>query len=1149
MSQKFTNALRKLNALPASAAFRYKAIAKKLNLSPIGKNGRVLKDNSKAYKEYVQREAISRAAALTVAPSLLSGIKAKRSQAPKKEGQLINNTKIVEKAPVNSSIPKRLRVKVEDIIKNFEKKTIYYSGITTLPQLYDAIINELNESEEGLDFVSLLYKSKYGNKLRWIGIKNEYLGTYNHFKTRIDNISSGQYGSDAIDSDEETLIMDQFVINTISIKGHGKSDCMIFDVEGIEDKKGLCAYECLLRCGVKDFKGNKKELMFFKILSEYIIRNRLPINIISNSFTTQGKYMDIINRGTEYKELSLKNKKGFYDLYCMAKVLQEDINIIYILDNRKYGATHTIIYDETNLHYDVIKDKTPKLMGDVFISRSGNVFKADKKLFTPKQLNTNSVHVKNKAHLEYVIFDYETVIDFDTSSCMKAYSLSILALDEDSLKSLAENDKLAGSEDEEVRALALNIIASIRASNCITFLGYDCSQRFIDWIVENQVHTTFCFIGFNNANFDNFIFLEALLTNSAANEEAKYSVGDIFYNGSQLLNFSINGRHYTFDIHKHLMGSLKKNCDDFKINACSKKEFDHHKAQTLYEDGELLDFIMGNEELREYNEYDVLATAVLFQKYRDALDAIPATNPYAKDITQTKTIGSLIYKVFSDSKKEKGYSLPKLNFKEYTDMQKSKIAGRVELFNGVQKVEERLVSTDVCSLYPYVMSVLNCYYPCGKETIKVDDYKGDDVLGFYYCDIDQSVLKTKNLPNIYAFKTEVENKWDYDGVLTDYLISNVMIGLLRKHGCSVVIKNGFIFPEKRKSCEMFDFLLDFMKAKNEQDTHKKNKDASYNSALRETLKLLMNALSGKVIEGLHTEKTVDISSSYEYLELKEKAKSINFINTIGSKCFLTYEIDAEEICQSGQRPIYLGVLIYDYAKRYMFENSYSKVGKDRLLYTDTDASKFRFKHFLEWKKWVDDENVQVPHWEEVEAVDARYKNHKIFEYGSKVFGAFEDELEDYIGTDYVFYCLEKKSWLYGWKCDKWESKYRFKGINGNAQLLTLDEDFVLEEVHKHKATAVKDAWTETKYRIDPLKQKEVYMFYNQNKHNSLDEENDIKFFDQVYVTGEAYVLCNSFRKIVKNSAHNVEMDDVDKHNTLMNKIQVKFMMKHISIRK
>ena len=114
----------------------------------------------------------------------------------------------------------------------------------------------------------------------------------------------------------------------------------------------------------------------------------------------------------------------------------------------------------------------------------------------------------------------------------------------------------------------------------------------------------------------------------------------------------------------------------------------------------------------------------------------------------------------------------------------------------------------------------------------------------------------------------------------------------------------------------------------------------------------MNAISGKVIEGLHTEKTTDFTTVAEYEKIMEKATKVNVINSIGGRVFISYEVDAEKLCKTKQRPIYLGVLVYDYAKRYMYENSYSKIGLDQLLYTDTDASKFRYNDFLKWNKWV-----------------------------------------------------------------------------------------------------------------------------------------------------------------------------------------------------
>lgn len=1050
---------------------------------------------------------------------------------------LLKELKKVNKEELLKKKPRFVSMKLLDKVKYFTKYGFTYNNIDTEEEFYNAIKKSILKLPNTTS-VSIFIRTIGGNKVRAISLTRNELDTYEDFKYALNNIVLGNFqGSDAINLDEYEIMYNDFALSEASVKANGSSIDMIFEVYGIEESKRMigtkeignkdCVYMSLLKIkelGMEiNLEGediNKFRDVFY--LRNFLQQNNLKINIITNSFTMKRNLTEIMEDG-EKKRIYIKDKKGNNRLNICSKIdIEKDIDIVYL--HKNFNAKHTIIYDEINQHCDVIKGDI-KMNDDVYLSYNSDVIKNDRILFKPKQINKNSFAEK-KVELRYVFFDYETVIDFDKSSCMKEYSLSILNLNADELRELTNAD----NENN------IDKVNEIRKRSCITFLGYDCSTKFIEWVLQEQIDKAFVFIGFNNANFDNFILLDALLRYDGIHE---FSVGDIFYNGSQLLNFHMNGRHDTFDIHKHLMGSLKNNCDSFKINCCAKKSFDHNKAQQLYLDGELINFITDNEELKEYNEFDVLATAVLFQKYKDALEAIEATKEYSRELHSIKTIGSLIYKVFEKSKRDKKFDLPKLNYKQYTDLQKSKIAGRVELFNGIQKVEERLVSTDVCSLYPYVMSVAPVYYPCGKM-IETDKYMGGDVIGFYYCDIDQSNLRGNNLPKIYAKKSEIENNWGHEEVLENYLISNVMIELLLKYGCGVVIKNGFYFTEKKKSCEMFDFLLNFMSAKNEQDTLKKNKSNDYNSALRETLKLLMNSLSGKVIEGLHTEKTENVDSVLQYEKIKDKCEHINFINAIGNKIFITYEIDGEKIINK-QRPIYLGVLIYDYAKSYMYENSYSKVGLDELLYTDTDASKFRYKKFIEWKQWVDDKNIQVPHWKEVELIDERYKNHKIYETGSKVFGSFEDELEESIGEKYTFYCLEKKSWCYS---VDGHSKFRFKGLNGSALLLTLGEAFITTKTIKHKTGTI-----ENKFIIKQNSELDVYNFAQDNKQLAIENSNEEKFFEQVYSKGEAYLLCSSFRKIVKNSAHNVQMGNEKKYNNLMNKIQVNYMMKHISIKK
>jgi hypothetical protein len=1142
MSNKgFLANLRTLNALAQTNAIRYKTIAQKLNINPVSKKtGKPLKDSSIAYKDFIK------SVVNTLATNKRAELKSKHLKEISNTNK--NSTKLYKKPTIIKD------VKLDEI-KKFSKHIVHFGGVSNLRQFWEAL-NLMKKTTGGDNtYISVLFENlETGQVNQGRAIRASYLDDFNDFKDVMNRLKKGESitGSDPLDANEYEMIYDKVIYgNYKSSIGFGSSKDMIFEVVGIGEKEkdkplivdglkepktkgkskllelGTCAYDCIKYCGF-EYTGNKLDLADYHKLVSYIIENDLPINVVGNTFKTITDRKTLFEkRNANKQKIMIKNAKGFDILNVSIKLELEDIVICYLYQCPQ-EAKYTILFDDENEHYDIIKNNELTLCKDVFYTLDGNVIKDNKTLFTPKQLFLNTKEEVLTTR-KYVIFDYETVIDFEYRNIMKEYSLSILVLEDYELKALEKADR----END------VDTVQAIRKKNCITFLGHECSYRFIDWIIANQIKTSFTFIGFNNTNFDNFLFLDALLKYQVINNSVDYSVANIFYNGSQLLNFTINGRHNTFDIHKHLVGSLKSNCESFKIKCCSKKSFDHNKAQELYLEGNLIDFITNNEELKEYNEYDVLATAVLFEKYRQALDSVECTKQYSQNITDIKTIGSLIYKVFVNNQTKLGVNLPKLSFKQYDDLQKHKIAGRVELFNGVQEVLERLASTDVCSLYPFVMAVLNVYYPCG-EIVEVDSYQ-KDTIGFYYCDIDQSNLAKEDLPNIYAEKLPLENKWDSENILKDYLISNVMIELLLKYKCKVEIKKGFIFTKELKSCELFGFLLDLMKAKNDQDSKKSAKDETYNPALRETLKLLMNAISGKVIEGLHTEKTKDVDNEYEFLEIQKKAKNINCINSIGNKLFLTYEVDAESLINQ-QRPIYLGVLIYDYAKRYMYENSYSKIGKSKLLYTDTDASKFRYKDFLTWEKDIVDNNRIVPHWKEIEQIDPRYKNHLIYERGSKVFGSFEDELEEYTGSNYRFFCLEKKSWMYAWtnKEGKRKDKYRFKGLNGSAQILTLKEDFISFKINKKGVV---------KFFVEEDSELDVYTYYNAHKENNIEAGNTEKFFETIKNKGEAYVLTQSFRKIVKNSARNVDVGDNDKFNELLNKIQVNISMKKISINK
>jgi hypothetical protein len=1021
----------------------------------------------------------------------------------------------------NKTLKRNIELKSQtlDALNGWES-TRYTSNTKTLKGLFMATQKAIKEKKYKGAYITVFMKEKNTNNIKKLGltrdvhkgitIKKFYTNTYDRFAKRINDILNGNLpGSDRYDGSNYQLVYDKFDIMKTSIVGNGIDDKLLFKCKEFEND-GQCWKHVLEDIGLKT---NNRDLSRYEDFRNFLIENNSKVLIYTNSFRLDEKRIDNIRKRKEQYFYYEKEKAEI----PVRKLKEKDI-----LLNKIHGRIEpwnkpkkNIIFDYENKHYGVC-DKIK--LDDIYIDDGDDVYKLnDKKqlilIKKAKQLNkTNGKKFEKK--MEYIFFDYETIVDWDDHSVMKDYSLSFLVLNNGQLEKLNKLDL------QKADKKTINKFVKDKIFNCVKFNSTDMLR---DYIVKHQANTVFKLISFNGSNFDNFLLLEHLLKNKSEHWNAK----NIFYNGTSLQNFSINGRHTLFDLRKHLVGSLARNCESFKVNSCAKTEFDHHHAQKLYDEGKLLDYMRNNEKLIEYNNYDVISLAILFYRYKQELINMPMTKTYGEKLCDHGTIGSIIYDIFKKHTEKKKYKFASssrmknrklsdyhLTEQEYEDLQKYKIAGRVEMFNGAMEVFEKIVSLDVCSLYPYVLSILNVYYPYGKIT-RTSTYVKNKI-GFYYCDVDQSNLKKNNLPNIYAEKTKTENKWDSDKKLDGYLLSTVMIKLLQDFNCKVDIKHGFYWEQKAKSCDMFGFLTEFMKKKNEQDVLKGKKDEKYNAVLRETLKLLMNSISGKVIEKLHLENTKETSVE-TYLKLldSKNIEKITTINIIGDKVFTTFKQTVESRIHT-QRPIFLGILCYDYAKDYMYRNCYSIIGLKDLLYTDTDAGKFRDKHM---KRFLEHSNKTiVPHWKEIEKIDPRYKTHKLYDPNSKVFGSFENELSD----NNYFCCVQKKAWCV-YNDDKLV-KWGFKGVSPTSLLL----DHKLE-----------------------LNNFQLYQYAQDNKAKVLTYKDDDgntpnikKLFKRVLNDDEAYVLCQSFRKSVKNSKR-ASLDEQERFNELNNTISLRLTIKTI----
>jgi len=314
----------------------------------------------------------------------------------------------------------------------------------------------------------------------------------------------------------------------------------------------------------------------------------------------------------------------------------------------------------------------------------------------------------------------------------------------------------------------------------------------------------------------------------------------------------------------------------------------------------------------------------------------------------------------------------------------------------------------------------------------------------------------------------------------------------------------------------------------------------------------MNAITGKVIEGLHSEKVELINQYTEYKKREAKAlpKSMSVVNTFGDRVVISYKIDEEKLINK-QRPVYLGILIYDYSKTYMYKASYARIGLDKLLYTDTDATKTEYDNFIKWYDEIKQNNVIVPHHKEVEDIDPRYKTHLLYDPKTKVFGSFEDELQKMTGDKYVFYCLQKKFWGY-FVFDKnnklIDEKCRYKGLHKSYLIMDSEKDKdIINFVEKDVVyKPLQDEELELEDIGDSVKDLRIYKYFQNNKHKEVDK-NNIRLYNDLYEKGEAVLLTDGLRRITSNNKHNVSLEDTERHNKLMNKIKAVYSLKKITI--
>lgn len=808
-------------------------------------------------------------------------------------------------------------------------------------------INDFStELREKADFSRVILRFKgLGDELRYFNI-NEL----SDLKYLIDNYKTGSWGSDTEGGGVSMENLD-FTFFEINLKGAGL-------IQGggtakVESKYWYCNqprtdFNCCLDGAIN--KGLKLKKTY------KTIRKRM-----------MGLYPENIEWG---KMISFDQLDLYEDTFEVNINVYEDTTH-YDNDNcirqspKTYENEVKLLFKEE--HFALIekpKFKINELSGEQK-RRFGLYKKRKDNIITSIKNKENKIKKKAKKEI-LVIFDIETVFDIYDNNLLKPYGISWVVWDKE--KEFKYNEEVHLNEP-----------------HCYYEKGDKCLRKFIKFLINPPDDIIYRPIGFNNSRFDNF----------ALCSEARYMnvLNNVFMADGSILYCSITGCKNTWDASRFLTGqSLEMACNSYKTNPRKRKDLiDHYEIQCFFERNGWsgLNHLLDNkEELVVYNKIDCLCLLDLVLKLRSAY-----LHLFNEDVFDYLTISSMGYKIqvkkwqgnedkIENIKNDKNIDIklkaemireikPKFNIvkpKSYEEdlfFRKSLTAGRTQSFYGKMDYKGEIAMGDIKSLYPTVMGNYDnhCPYPYGDY--HYTDKFMKDKLGIYNVNIKHQRCQWKNKEVIYSQFKKVQEitgidlyrefapnvipkrspdeplDWFIKGEINNINLTSVDIEVLKwatEDDDCIEIIDGYYWDESRT-----DLFIDFLDPprieKTKQDRLKEEKSPDYNVALREGCKGISNCLSGKLLEAIH-EDVSGVFNSKTYFKYRddEDISQVDIQDFGGGLSFVvgkrTAEKSFENLNYDKRKPSYLGMFVYSYARKLMYQKLLSKyIG----LYMDTDS--------------------------------------------------------------------------------------------------------------------------------------------------------------------------------------------------------------------
>lgn len=870
----------------------------------------------------------------------------------------------------------------QDEFRGFARKTYKLKNVGSLDTLYD-IISQIRGDR--FDVTIILRFITPTGEPRFITVKPENIDSREALHEYIEKLSRGEMqGSDAL-GEENTLDTTYLATITFDIYGQGQIVKTMFAIEDTENTNGTCLWSAVFRqIEYDEARHIDKDIHHLKefevkLVELYGYRIRCYADWLSDAASANKKYEKRTIAGMTLMYAEIKGEQLTQINFESPYTLEPVIEIVYSNEHffpYKGIKEGKFYFDHTKRFIHVVDDK---IVNEV------------KRQEVTEHMSKSNIGTHIKPYTRKVVtFDVETRYDEAYIGLMRPYSIS-WAVD-------GVGNFYMGDDCVEVM---LRELLKDSANVLYCLLGYNSSRFDNIFLLPTMLKM--------DTLGDVFYQKNSILNISWGGRAGRHTVHDICRFTQSSLDRAcrefktffqkIGGfNHEEIQSHYNKTGSITSYFHDnacevgIRESACKGKilsapflesiaEMDlmamidrkELKSQYMVENSkgirgekqlwihrdmaQVKDTIKSRlpctcekyGKLVNYNLFDVFSTDELYF----GIEKVMLDNKAISDkLFDHKTIGSIIYKLF-DKDTNNRIKLPRMDLAQYKRVRSGLFAGRTQCYKGVSydlSRQNKYVMLDVKSLYPYVM--LNRYFPAGKIIdINYNACVQKGLIGFYNCKINQAGLNKNVLP----LRSEgAPLNWTFKGDMTAF-INTVDIKCLLDAGAIVEIlkdesgaDDGFAFSKKIRGDDLFRCLTKWKKIKEDQDVLKARGEP-HNVVLRNMAKTFLNSLSGKVIENIHLDTTKLVRTKTDMSRIISEAKSIGKLQlssiltpTVG---LITYERDEEAEFKRQNRPIYLGTLIYAYARDHMYR---SVLADYDVIYQDTDSallSKAEYERF------------------------------------------------------------------------------------------------------------------------------------------------------------------------------------------------------------